>query len=172
MIVADHFLQNLESKCLTTDGRDWEIKQKEALRARLEALIAEHKVQLIAEEAMLDRDCLGKQLADAYGCKYCNLTMPWEERTKHGVGEDYDGTPETREVAYKVFERFMFDVVQGSRQGVTCILIVCGSYHMKNVVALFESVGDKVLTEDTTQSEWYRGRPIESNIGVIGFDRD
>lgn len=171
IVAADHFLQNLESTCLTIEGKEWELRQKELLKARLEALIAEHKVQLIAEEARLDRDCLGKQLADAHRCKYCNLTMPWEERRKHGVEEDYEETPETRELAYKVFEGFMFETVQRCREGATRILIICGSTHMKNVARLFESAEDGVLTEDTTQAEWYRGRPIESAAGVTGFDR-
>jgi hypothetical protein len=172
IVAADHFLQNLESTCLTTEGKEWELTQKEALKARLQALITQHKVELIGEEARLDRDCLGKQLADAHGCKYCNLTMPWEQRRKHGVEENYEETREARELAYKVFERFMFETIQRCRMAVTSILIICGSNHMKNVAALFDSPGDKVLTEDTTQSEWYRGRPIESASGVTGFDRN
>ena len=172
VVGVDHFLQNIEGFCLTTDGKGWEEKQKGALKARLEGLICENKVQLVAEEAKLDGNSVGKELADAQRCKYYNLTMPWEERTKHGIEKDYDRSAETREVAYRVFERFMFDVVQGSREGVTGILIICGSFHMKNVAALFATAGDEVLSDDTTLADWYRGRPIESAGGVTGFYKE
>lgn len=172
VVGVDHFLQNVESLCITPEGKSWEEKQKGALSARLEALIFEHKVQLVAEEAKLDRDCVGKQLADAQGCRYCNLTMPWEERAKQGIGKDYDTTAETREAAYRVFERFMFDVVQEARQGAASILIICGSFHLKNVAELFANAGDEVLTEDTAQAGWYRGRPMESAGAVTGFYKE
>jgi hypothetical protein len=108
VIGVDHFLQNIEGVCETPTGRDSEAQQKVALRARLEELISMHQPQLIAEEAKLDQDCVGKQIADSHGCKYCNLTMPWEDRSKAGVAKDYDDRPKTRRIAYKIFESFMF----------------------------------------------------------------
>jgi hypothetical protein len=87
---VDHFLQNIESVCTTPVGKESETNQKDALKARLEELISERRPELIAEEAKLDRECMGKQIADAHGCKYCNLTMPWEDRLKSGVARDYD----------------------------------------------------------------------------------
>src|SRR5258706_10566129 len=82
------------------------------------------------EEAKLDRDCIGKDIAAAHHCKYCNLTMPWEERFKAGVKKDYDGADETRKAAYKLFESFMFDQVQRSRGSAKSIIVISGSYHV------------------------------------------
>jgi hypothetical protein len=53
VIGVDHFLQNVESVCMTPTGKDWEAKQKAALRARLEELISKCNPQLIAEELNL-----------------------------------------------------------------------------------------------------------------------
>jgi hypothetical protein len=172
VVGVDHFLQNVESHCETPMGRDWEAKQKAALRARLEQLIAEHRPQLIAEEAKLDRDCVGKKIADLHGCRYCNVTMSWEDRSKAGVTKDYDNRAETRRIAYRILEAFMFDQVQKSRGDADAILLVCGSYHVAGLAKLFLSAGDRVDTEDTFDADWYRGIPLESDGEMDGFYKE
>jgi hypothetical protein len=169
---VDHFLQNIEGNCTTAPGRESETQQKAALRGRLEQLISQHRPELIAEEAKLDRECIGKQIADANGWKYCNLTMLWEERSKTGVARDYDRAPETRQRAYKVFEAFMFDLIQKNRGSANSILVICGSYHVDGLDKLFRSAGDNVETEDTYYAPWYRGVPMEGSGEVIGFYKE
>jgi hypothetical protein len=169
VIGVDHFLQKPGSLCATPSGKESETKQKKALRARLEALIAEHKVELVAEEAELHRDCLGKQLASAHACRYCNLTMPLNERAKCNIEKDYNKTSETRESAYRVFEAFMFRAVQDARQEATGVLVLCGLYHMNHLAELFSETDEEVIVEDTTQASWYRGRPWESGGKMLGF---
>src|ERR1700722_16323345 len=126
IVGVDHFLQNIESYCTTQDGRESEANQKQSLRARLEELVEKYHPQLIAEEAKLDADCLGKQIAKSHGLKYCNLTMSWEKRAKVGVGKDYDRKDETRQAAYSVFEEFMFEQVEKNRGDAEPILVACG----------------------------------------------
>jgi hypothetical protein len=172
VIGVDHFLQNVESVCGTPNGKEWETKQKQALRARLEELIATHRPQLVAEEAKLDRDCIGKQIADSHGCNYCNLTMSWEDRSKAGITKDYDRTAETRSTAYRIFEIFMVERVQRCRGDADRILVICGSYHVTGVVELFRAAGDDVESEDTYEAEWYRGIPLESDGKMDGFYKE
>jgi hypothetical protein len=50
VIDVDHFLQNLESLCMTPAGKESEARQKAALNARLVELISQHRPQLIDEE--------------------------------------------------------------------------------------------------------------------------
>ena len=169
VVGVDHFLQNLNSVCETAEGRASEDTQKLALKSVLQNLIREHTTELIAEEAKLAADCLGKILADEYGCKYCNLTMPWEKRHQHGIGKDYHRAQETRQKAYRVFEEFMFETVQRNRSGLKSILVICGLFHINNLARLFGNETDEVLVESTARSDWYRGRPMESDGKVIGF---
>lgn len=169
---VDHFLQNIESACTTPVGKESETNQKNELRARIEGLISNHRPDLIAEEAKLDRECMGKQIADAHGCKYCNLTMPLKERSKSGVSRDYDRAKETRRAAYRVFEAFMFEQIQKNRGSSDNILVICGSYHADGLERLFRTAGDDVETEDTYHATWYRGRPEESSGEVIGFYKE
>jgi len=143
-----------------------------ALRAWLEDLISSPRPQLIAEEAKLDRECLGNRLAADLGCKYCNITMPWVERAKHGITSDYDRSPETRKSAYAIFEAFMFQEIQKIRGETANILIICGSYHVNGLAKLFSAAGDDVETKDIFEMEWYRGRPIENSAGVTGFYKE
>ena len=158
---------------MTPAGQKAEAIQKEALRERLEELIATHCPQLVAEEARLDRDCMGKQLSDSHGCKYCNLTMPWEDRSKAGVARDYDSRLEIRRKAYGIFETFMVEQVQKNRADGDTILVMCGSYHVAGLVELFRAAGDDMECEDTYDAEWYRGRPMESPDGKLeGFYKD
>jgi hypothetical protein len=169
---VDHFLQNIESVCTNPLAKEWEAKQKASLVARLEELVSARLPQLIAEEAKLDRDCLGKQIADSHGCKYCNLSMPCEDRSKAGVAKDYDRRPETRRIAYEIFEAFMFEQVQKNRKDANTILVICGSYHVFGLAKLLRNAGDEVETEDTYDAEWYRGIPEESGDDVIGFFKE
>jgi|ERR1700682_897394 hypothetical protein len=157
VVGVDHFIQNLRSRCQTGEDKGNENKQREALKSRLEDLIVSREVQLVAEEATPDGACLGKLLSAAHACKYCDLTMRPEERERRGIKDDYNVSVESRRVAYRTFEEYMFEVVQRSRQKATSILIICGSYHAKNVAQLFLNVGDEVMVEDTTSAPWYRG---------------
>jgi hypothetical protein len=172
LIGVDHFLQNIESVCITPSGKDWEAKQKVALRARLAELISGNGPQLIAEEAKLDRDCVGKQISDLHGCEYCNLTMPWEDRFKAGIKKNYNERAETRDAAYEIFERFMFEQVQKNRGSANPILVICGSYHVAGLTKLFQGAGDDVEAEDTYDAEWYRGIPSESDGKVEDFYKE
>jgi hypothetical protein len=115
---------------------------------------------------------MGKQIADSHGCEYYNLTMPWEDRFKAGIAERYDERPETRNMAYSIFERFMFERVQKSRGSANLILVICGSYHLAGLATLFQAAGDDVETEDTYDAEWYRGIPLESDCEVEGFHKE
>jgi hypothetical protein len=169
---VDHFLQNLESNCMTVAGRESETTQKNSLRARLEELVSQRQPELIGEEAKLDRDCIGKEFAAAHRGRYCNLTMPWEERSKAGVNKDYDRTDATRKAAYQVFEAFMFHQIQKNRGTAKSVIVICGSYHVEGLGHLFRAAGDDVLTEDTYDAAWYRGIPLESDGEIVGFYKE
>jgi hypothetical protein len=172
VIGVDHFLQSVESICTTPVGKESEAIQKAALRAHLEELIARQRPQLIAEEAKLDRDCMGKHIADLHGCKYCNLTMPQELRSKAGVPSHYNDGPDTQRIAYEIFEAYMFEQVQKSRRDAESILVICGSYHVAGLARLFAGVEDDVDAEDTYDAEWYQSRPLESDGKVKGFYKE
>ena len=172
IVGVDHFLQNLDAVCLTSSGREAEAAQKNALRSRLEELISTHGLELLAEEAKLDRDCIGKQIADSHRCNHCNLTMSWDDRSKLGVSRDYDETPESRVAAYRIFEKYMFEEIQRKRGNAGSILVICGSYHLPGLEKSFRDAGDDVYPEDTYDAEWYRGKPIESPGEAIRFYKD
>lgn len=170
IVGVDHFLQNLESTCLTAAGRESETIQKNALRARLEEVVSQARPGLVAEEAKLDRDCIGKVIAAAHHCKYCNLTMPWEERFKAGVKKDYDSADDTRNAAYEVFESF--DQVQRNRANAQSLVVIIGSYHVEGLAELFRVAGDDVHAEDTYDADWYRGIPLEGDGEIVGFFKE
>ena len=172
VVGVDHFVQNLESVCMTTAGKESETQQKVGLKVRLEELIAQHRPQLIGEEEKPGAGSIGKQLADAYGLNYCTLTLPWEGRYKAGIRRDYNDRRETRRAAYEIFESFMFDQIQKDRGSASVILVICGSYHMERLANRFSKAGYVVQSEDTYSAKWYLGRPVESDGELIGFDKE
>ena len=167
----NHFHQNLEPGCLTPAAIADEQQQKAGLRATLCEIIAKNRVELIAEEARLDRPCLGRILAEEHGIDYANITMPIEEREKHGVGTpEYNREQATRMAAYKAFEQYMFG--RARAHGSRAILIMCGRRHFRALEKLFKDAGDDVRTYDINDYPWYRGRPIEEAEGVTGYDKE
>lgn len=172
VVGVDHFVQNLKTVCITTDGKASEAHQRASLKGRLEELIAQHKPQLIAEEEKPGEPCIGKQLADTYLLGYCTLTMLPEEREKVGIRKDYFNSRETRRATYEIFEAFMYDQIHKSRGSATVILVICGSDHLERLANRFIKSGDVVCSEDTYYAKWYRGRPIESDGQLIGFDKE
>lgn len=172
IVGVDHFLQNLEPLCVTPEGKQSEVRQKAALKARLGELISYHRPQLIGEEEKPGVGSVGKELADAHGLKYCTLTMPWEAREKSGIAKDYRTTRQTKRAAYEIFESFMFDRIHQNRGDSTSILVICGSDHMERLAKRVYMAGDKTWAEDTYYASWYEGRPKESAEGVLGYDKD
>jgi hypothetical protein len=172
IVGVDHFLQNLEPLCVTPEGKRSEVRQKAALKARLEEMISYHRPQLIGEEEKPRVGSVGKELADAHNLKYCTLTMPWEAREKAGIARDYRTTRQTKRAAYETFESFMFDRIRQNRGDSTSILVICGSDHMERLAKRFHMAGDKTWAEDTYYASWYEGRPKESGGEVLGYDKD
>jgi hypothetical protein len=172
VVGVHHYLQNLEVRCETPDGRESEARQKAALKARLEDLISRHQPQLIGEEEKPGAACIGKELADAHGLKYCPLSMPRGERHKAGISEDYSNTPETRRAAYEMFESFMFEQIQKNRGDAASILVICGSYHMERLAKRFFVARDEVWAMDTYYELWFEGWPIESQGRVFQYDKE
>jgi hypothetical protein len=165
----NHFHQNVEIVCVTASGKEDERTQKAGLADTLRQIIRENRIQLVAEEAKLDRPCLGRILAQENGIAYCNITMPIEDREKQGIRtQDYDRRDDTRRAAYKIFEHYMFDRVKHENAAIA--LILCGRYHLRALVELFEAAGDDVRAYDIQEYGWYRGRPMEAPEGVIGYD--
>lgn len=167
----NHFYQNVEARCLTAAGIEDERMQKAGLVDTLRQIIGENRIQLIAEEANFDRPCLGRILADESCITYTNITMPIAEREKHGIRTPYyDHREDTRQAAYRIFERYMFNRVKVHNAAL--VLVLCGRYHFRAVAALFEAANDDFRLYDIDDYDWYRGRPIESPEGLIGFDRE
>ena len=54
IVGLDHFLQNIDIKCLTQQGIAEEQRQKRELANLLRDIIREQRVQLVAEEGKLD----------------------------------------------------------------------------------------------------------------------
>jgi hypothetical protein len=43
--------------------------------------------------------------------------------------------------------------------------------HIEGLHSAFEKAGHTVQTYDVAAYDWFQGRPIESDQGVIGYDR-
>ena len=167
----DHFHQSLETWCFTSAGIADEQKQKAGLHTTLREIIAENAVEQIAEEGELDRPCLGDRLAAECGVEHINITMPIEERERHGVKTpQYELQEATRKIACEIFERYMFDRVKAHGAGV--ILIMCGRCHFRALERLFRAARDNVRAYDIHDYSWYRGRPREAAEGVVGHERE
>jgi hypothetical protein len=171
VIGVHHRIQNLEILSTTLAGKASESRQKEALKARLLELVSQHRPQLMGEEEKPGAACIGKQLSDAQGIRYCPLSMQKEERLRAGIPDDYYKTRETKRAVYKVFESYMFDQIQENRGDATSILIICGSDHGERLAKLFEKAGDEVQWEDTYFAEWFCGIPTESAGEMTGHDK-
>jgi|SRR5208337_298740 len=167
----DHFHQNLETRCATPAGIADEQRQKSDLARALREIIDRNCVELIAEEGKLNRLSLGWRVAQECAIDHIDITMPIEEREKHGVKTpDYDHEETTRKIAYKIFEQFMFEQAKTHEGQVT--LIMCGRRHLAGLAQLFRAAGDDVRPHDINDYPWYRGIPVEGEDGVTGYRRE
>ena len=64
----------------------------------------------------------------------------------------------------------MFEGVR--RQNYESVLVLCGRRHLRPLVEQFQAAGDDVRVYDIYDYEWYRGIPLETVDGVIGYDRE
>jgi len=171
IVGLDHFLQNINDSCLTEAGIADERQQKAQLANVLRGILHDNGVHLIAEEGKLDGSCLGAILAKEIGINYIDITMPLEEREKHGIKTpDYDRDENSQKVAYRVFENYMFETVKS--QKANACLVMCGRRHLHGLATLFAAEGYRVQTYDIFDWAWYLGRPIEEAEGVVGHDRE
>jgi hypothetical protein len=172
IIGLDHFLQNLETKCLTEAGKVEEIRQKKELSEFLSRIIQQNRVRLVAEEGKLDRPCLGSVLARQNGAQHVDVTMPISERERHGIQTPgYDRNEDTRKAAYQAFEQHMFDKVQETHADDAALMMV-GRRHLRGLTALFQAAGCEVSTYDINDCGWYLGIPKEGADGVVGYMRE
>jgi|GEM_PF-6948079 len=172
IVGLNHFLQNLETECLTDAGKIDEIGQKTELARFLNETIQNCRIRLIAEEGKLDRPCLGSVLARQNGATHIDITMPFPEREKHGVRTpDYDRNPDSREAAYRVFEQYMFEEVRKKNLHDSALVMI-GRRHLLGLTALFKAAGYSIRTYDLNDYAWYLGIPEEGVEGVIGHLRE
>jgi hypothetical protein len=172
IVGLDHFLQNLDAKCLTAAGKTEEITQKNKLAEFLNGIIRDNQVRLVAEEGKLDRPCLGSVLAEQNGADHLDITMPVSEREKHGIlTPEYDRTDDTRKVAYRIFEQYMFTRVREKHDSDSTLVMV-GRRHLPGLAALLKAVGCSVNTYDINDCAWYLGVPEEGAEGVLGHLRE
>jgi hypothetical protein len=171
IVGLDHFLQNVNDRCLTVTGIADERLQKARLADMLRGILHDADVNLIAEEGKLDGSCLGAVLAKENGLQYVDITMPLRERERHGIETPgYDRDERQQKIAYRVFEGHMFETVKSKKMDTS--LVMCGRRHLKALATLFAADGYRVLTYDVFDFNWYVGRPIEEAEGVTGHDRD
>jgi hypothetical protein len=172
IVGLDHFLQNLEARCLTEAGKIDEAQQKNELSKFLNGIIQHNRVRLVAEEGKPDRACLGFVLSEQNGAEHIDITMPIADREKHGIRTpDYDRSEETRKAAYKVFEQYMFERVR-EKHAHDGALVMVGRRHLPGLAALFTAAGCEVSPYDINDYGWYLGRPMESADGVVGHMRE
>jgi hypothetical protein len=167
----DHFHQNLETACMTIEGIEEEQRQKAELSGALRGLINENSIDLIAEEGKYDRLCLGGLVARECGIAYVNITMPIEEREKHGIRTpQYNFDKSTIAAAYRIFEEYMF--TQTVARDAKSILMMCGRYHLQSLSQLFSEAGHDVYAHDINDCPWYRGIPQEGSGRLIGYEKE
>jgi hypothetical protein len=166
----DHFHQSLETRCQIPAAVEDERLQKDGLRAVLEGIIVDNKVDLIAEEGEFDRPSLGNRLAEVYSLRHINLTMPMEERQRLGIVPQYEKNENTRRAAYTAFERYMFQ--QTDRTGARVVLVMIGRRHRAGLEQLFSATGHQVVAYDIYDYSWCRGIPQEGADGIMGYERE
>src|SRR5271155_3987730 len=108
----NHFLQNETAGWLTAAGLADVNAQKAQLYDCLRGIIGTHAIRTVAEEAKPDEWSMGRRIATDFSLSFIDITMPLAERAKFGTETpDYDRTTASREAAYRVFERFMFETI-------------------------------------------------------------
>jgi hypothetical protein len=135
-----------EAAMLDAEVRAVDERAKRELREELEAIMAEDKFVCVAEEAEFNRRYIGAVLADAHGCEYLNITMPEDERRRRGIPQAYEGA-QARADAYRQFEAYFFEMVQGRTKTCGDVLVICGARHAAAVAALFREAGEDVTTQ-------------------------
>ncbi len=135
-----------EAAMLDAEVRAADERAKRELREELEAIMAEHKFVCVAEEAEFNRRYIGAVLADANGCEYLNITMPEDERRRRGIPQAYEERAQARADAYRQFEAYLFEMVQGRTKTCGDVLVICGARHAAGVAALFREAGEDVTT--------------------------
>jgi hypothetical protein len=169
LVGLDHFLQNQHEISWTVAGRESEQRQKREFEALLRGLVQQQRIELVAEEGTFDDACLGCRLARELRLNYVNITMPQSERDQAGIPNNYEDREDTRAAAIAAFEVYMSGAVNNQRAQRS--LVLCGRLHIEGLRSAFEKAGHTVQPYDVAAYDWFQGRPIESDQGVIGYDR-
>jgi hypothetical protein len=170
LVGLDHFLQNEEAFCSTAAGIESERQQKQHFETFLRNLIQQNEVDLIAEEGTFEPSCLGCRLARELKLKYAAITMPQSERDRLGILNNYEDQEDTLAAAIRAFEDYMLEQV-AAHEDAKGILLLCGRLHLDPLQRGLAERGHEVRPYDVTDYEWFQGRPMEDNGGVVGYCR-
>jgi hypothetical protein len=170
VVGLDHFLQSQPELCLTVAGLEAERQQKQQFETLVRQLIRDNGVELVAEEGTFDAACLGCRLAQELGLQYVNITMPQADRDRLGITNDYEDDEDTKAAAVNAFEQYMIERVK-AHGAAEVILVLCGRLHIDALRSAFENSGHAVKTYDVADYDWFQGKPIEGDGGVVGYVR-
>jgi len=162
IVGLDHFLQNLDQKALTEEGRRYEADQQQRFAGVLEEIIERNGVTLICEEGKFDAESLGGALARKHECRPpVNITTPKNERERLGISEYYEDDPVQKARAIRLFEEYMASLVQQTTRNDDVVLLMVGDVHRSEMQRRMAEIGTVVEVQGLHDFEWYEGPPAE-----------
>jgi hypothetical protein len=156
IVGCDHYLQPYELQEFMDDVRDIEKQLKGTFYSKLEELIKNKKVAIVAEECKPNQKTIPRVLAREQNAEYIEIDMPLEERHKLGIPDDYEQRGgAVRANAIELRERHMVEKTLTKCKRSDSCLVVCGSEHIAGLRQKLVSHGHDVAIRDVTAESWF-----------------
>jgi hypothetical protein len=162
IIGINHQVQSNKICSSSTSGKleRFEQDQKDRFRELLREKIAEHGIQLVAEEANHGFESIAETLCKATTIRYFNIEMKPEERDRRRIPPGYqdEGSTVSEEEKRRgnvEREEYMVQELLTAVGEAHSVLVICGRFHTAGIVSRLEPLGHIVEVQDILDQSWY-----------------
>lgn len=138
---------------------DFVLDQKDRFAGVIREAVRSRGVGFVGEEANHREPSIAESVCNEEGCRYANVEMPPEERTRRGIPPGYN---ENDEIAAdekarwnREREDYMVESVLSESGKSESALIICGSQHSESLAKQLRAKGHAVELDDLQKQSWY-----------------
>jgi hypothetical protein len=154
----------IQRRVITSWGSDgkpqaFEKDQKDRFTELLREILHKYQIEFVGEETRPGEESLTEWVCKEQNCRYANVEMTPEERTRRkilpGYNENPDFTDEEKARGNDERENYMMDEILKQAQGAQNSLVICGRMHSDLFAERFRSLGHAIEIDDLQNKNWY-----------------
>jgi hypothetical protein len=138
---------------------DFVLDQKHRFAEVIREAIRSHGVEFVGEEANHKEPSIAESVCNEEGCRYANMEMPPEERTRRGIPPGYNENDKIAADEKASWNReredYMVKRVLSEAGHSESALIICGSQHSEPLAQQLRAKAHAVELDDLQKQSWY-----------------